>query len=187
MESSGESHRCSTLSWNRYFGFRIQISGFKEDIDPLFLSNSRNICQGVSMPFQSFEDMNVWQEARSLTKEIGVVCSSIHKRKDWVWTDQISKAALSIMANIAEGNDAQTNAEFIQFLGYAKRSATEVRSHLYYGLDREYFSLQTFEKLANAARSIAKQLAGLIAYLRKHSTTLRNDPAFAVWNLKFEI
>lgn len=72
------------------------------------------------------------------------------------------------MANIAEGCDAQTNPEFVQFLGYAKRSAAEVRSHLYHGLDEAYVSQSEFEEGSMRTKKIGAQLAKLIAYLQEH-------------------
>lgn len=71
-----------------------------------------------------------WQDARDLTRFVRLFCKKAVDTKDWGWADQISRASLSIMANIAEGCDATTNAEFVMFLGYAKRSRAEVRSHL---------------------------------------------------------
>ncbi len=76
------------------------------------------------------------------------------------------------MANIAEGNDAQTNPEFIQFLGYAKRSAAEVRSHLYYGLDEGYATQTEFHEASELTRKITAQIARLIQYLRNKDSTL---------------
>ena len=77
-----------------------------------------------------FEDMEVWQNARSLTKKI-YICSSNGKfSKDFGLRDQIRRASVSIMSNIAEGFERGSNKEFIQFLFIAKGSAGEVRSQL---------------------------------------------------------
>ena len=73
------------------------------------------------------------------------------------------------MANIAEGNDSTTNAEFMQFLGYAKRSDAEVRSHLYYGFDEGYLTSAEFEDASARTKKIGGQLAALIHYLSQHS------------------
>src|SRR3989344_7738828 len=98
------------------------------------------------MKFRSFEEIEAWKEARILVREVRGFSKRSIAKKDWTWADQISRAALSVMANIAEGNDSSTNPEFVMFLGYAKRSDAEVRSHLYYGLDEEYVSKDEFEK-----------------------------------------
>ncbi|MFH1444772.1 MAG: four helix bundle protein [Candidatus Peregrinibacteria bacterium] len=120
------------------------------------------------MGFQTFEDIEAWQEARKLSRVVRRLARHAAEKKDWAWADQISRAVLSVMANIAEGNDAQTNAEFVMFLGYAKRSAAEIRSHLYYGVDEKYLDQQEFEKAAESTKKIAAQLAKLIRYLRSH-------------------
>jgi four helix bundle protein len=121
------------------------------------------------MGFKTFEDIKVWQEARLLSVEIRNVCKRITHNHDWSWIDQISRATLSIMANIAEGNDADTNPQFIQFLSYAKRSSAEVRSHLYYGFDAGYISKNELEKFLVITKKIGAQLATLMRYLNQHS------------------
>ncbi len=103
---------------------------------------------------------------------IRIFCRRAQAKKDWWWIDQISSATTSIMANIAEGNDAQTNPEFIQFLGYAKRSAAEVRSHLYYGLDEGYANQKEFDEASELTKKITAQIARLIQYLRKKESAL---------------
>lgn len=128
------------------------------------------------MKFQSFEDIRAWQDARTLTNSIRRICLRIQHR-DYGWVDQISRAANSIMANIAEGNDAQSNAQFSLFLSYAKRSAAELRSHLYYGLDQQYLSKDEFSQMSVQSKKIVGQLVKLIQYLQKHSGEPRNVSA----------
>lgn len=70
------------------------------------------------------------------------------------------------MANIAEGCDTQTKPEFIMFLGYAKRSSAETRSHFYYGFDEGYLSDIEFSDAGNRTKKIGAQLAKLIQYLK---------------------
>ena len=126
------------------------------------------------MGFQAFEDIQAWQEARKLLGWIRIVSERPNVRRDWSWNDQIRRAILSIMSNIAEGNDAQTNAEFIQFLGYAKRSANEARSQLYYALDAGYISKDEWAVWMDVTKKIASQLHNLIRYLRLHQHDLRS-------------
>ena len=128
------------------------------------------------MKFRSFEEIEAWKEARILVREVRGFSKRSIAKKDWTWADQISRAALSVMANIAEGNDSSTNPEFVMFLGYAKRSDAEVRSHLYYGLDEEYVSKDEFEKSSERTKKIGAQLARLMAYLRNNSDDQRNHP-----------
>ncbi len=125
------------------------------------------------MSFKTFEEIEAWKEARELTRIVRKFSRVAIQKRDWSWADQISGAAASIMANIAEGNDSTTNAEFIQFLGYAKRSDAEVRSHLYYGFDEGYLSSIEFEDASARTKKIGGQLAKLIHYLSQHSSGRR--------------
>ncbi len=125
------------------------------------------------MAFGSFEEIEAWKDSRILLRQIRVYCKRAYAKRDWSWCDQITRSTNSIMANIAEGNDAQTDPEFVTFLGYAKRSAAEVRSHLYYGLDEGYISQEEFIASSTLARKIASQLYNLIKYLRTNSRSVR--------------
>lgn len=116
--------------------------------------------------FQSFEDMEVWQQSRTLIRAIRDICRRESARKDYAFVDQITRSARSIAASIAEGNDALTTREFIQYLGHAKRSSAEVRSHLYDALDEGYISKEEFDHLVVQAKSIAARIASLIRYLQ---------------------
>ncbi|MFA7681706.1 MAG: four helix bundle protein [Candidatus Peribacteraceae bacterium] len=117
--------------------------------------------------FHSFEDMDVWQKSRTLIREIRSVCKRDAVQRDFAFVDQITRASRSISANIAEGFEAMTNPEFIQFLGYAKRSAGEVRSHLHDAIDERYISEDEFRNLDLQAVDISKMLACLIRYLQR--------------------
>ncbi|MBM3227996.1 four helix bundle protein [Candidatus Peribacteria bacterium] len=116
--------------------------------------------------FHRFEEIGAWQEARKLANAIRVYRTRAVLRKDFGWEDQVGRSVLSIMANIAEGNDAKTNVEFINFLGYAKRSTAEVASHLYYGLDQGYVLPQEFTLAYESTRKIGAMIAKLVTYLR---------------------
>lgn len=87
------------------------------------------------MTVKCFEEINAWIEARKLTKRIYDITNETRFSKDFELKDQIRRAAVSIMANISEGFDSQSNEEFIRFLIYARRSSSEVQSHLYVALD----------------------------------------------------
>ncbi len=118
------------------------------------------------MKIERFEEIEAWKEARALTSELYSLVSSTSLGKDFVLRDQIQAAAVSIMANIAEGFDGRSNQEFIRFLGYAFRSATELQSHLYVTLDRQYLSQESFDALYERAAAIKKLINGFIRYLR---------------------
>lgn len=87
--------------------------------------------------------------------------------KDFGLRDQIRRAASSVMLNIAEGFDAGSDAKFVQFLGYARRSASETQAGLYTALDQKYISQNQFTIAYEKATICKKQINGLIAYLHK--------------------
>ncbi len=95
-------------------------------------------------PITRFEDINAWQEARELVKQIYSLTRRDPFIKDYGLRDQIQRAAISTMANIAEGFDCDSNAEFARFLGIARRSAVEVQSLLYASLDVGYITREEF-------------------------------------------
>ena len=116
--------------------------------------------------FQSFEEIEAWQESRKLLKAVRSICKRKSAQRDFGFIDQITRSARSVSRNIAEGNDALTSREFIQFLGIAKRSAAEVRSHLYDALDEEYITESEFSSLADHTKKICSMIAKLIHYLQ---------------------
>jgi four helix bundle protein len=92
-----------------------------------------------------FEDLIAWQEARTLVKWIYKITSDGTFSKDFGMQDQIQRAAVSVMTNIAEGFDCESSAEFARFLGIARRSTVEVQSLLYAALDVEYIKPDIFK------------------------------------------
>lgn len=123
--------------------------------------------------FQSFEEINAWQESRILIRSIRSICIKSNVKRDFAFIDQITRASRSISANIAEGFESITTPEFITFLSYAKRSAGEVRSHLYDALDANYISKEEFEQLAEQTKRIVKMIAKLIHYLQTLNPHIR--------------
>jgi len=117
--------------------------------------------------FQKFEDIEAWQRSRELTREVYTVSNANPFSKDFGLRDQIRKASVSIMSNIAEGFERGGTKEFVQFLSIAKGSCGEVRSQLYVALDQGYVSKKTFSALFAMATEISRMIAGLINYLRK--------------------
>lgn len=88
----------------------------------------------------------------------------------------MQRAAVSIMANIAEGFDSGSNREFIRFLGYALRSTTELQSHLYVALDQGYLDQQGFNALFDLTTGCKNLISGFIRYLRSHPKNLNVEP-----------
>jgi four helix bundle protein len=117
--------------------------------------------------FTRFEDMEAWRQARVLCREIYRVSGKGSFAKDFGLRDQIRRASVSIMSNIAEGFERSGTGEFIQFLAIAKGSAGEIRSQLYIALDQGYLDREEFARLSISASDTAKIIAGLMGYLRK--------------------
>ena len=92
------------------------------------------------MKIERFEDIEAWQLARELTRQVYRLTKKPLFEKDYGLKKQIQTAAGSVMHNIAEGFDAETNPEFVRFLRYAKRSCSEVQSQLYVALDEDYMA-----------------------------------------------
>ena len=120
------------------------------------------------MKIERFEDIEAWQLARELTRQVYCLTKKSGFAKDYGLKNQIQEAAGSSMHNIAEGFDAETNAEFIRFLRYAKRSCTEVQSELYVALDENYISLNEFNDAYEQARKTRAAIRGFINYLIKY-------------------
>jgi len=116
-----------------------------------------------------FEDILAWQKARELVREIYSVSGQGGFVRDFGLRDQIQRAAGSIMHNIAEGFEAGSDAEFIRFLGYARRSAAEVQSQLYIALDQGYINREQFHYLYDLAEQCKKLITGFIGYLKSSS------------------
>jgi four helix bundle protein len=113
-----------------------------------------------------FEDLDAWRIARELTREIYRVTSEGKFARDFGLRDQIRKASVSIMSNVAEGFERDGNREFCNFLSIGKGSAGEVRSQLYVALDQQYISQVEFEFLRRKASESGRVIAGLSTYLR---------------------
>ena len=117
---------------------------------------------------ERFEDIQAWQKARVLVKEVYSISNSGLFAKDFGLRDQIRRAAVSIMLNIAEGFARKTSREFIQFLVIAHGSAAEVQAALYVALDQEYISEPEFKVLYGLADETSKMILGFIGYLRNN-------------------
>jgi len=120
------------------------------------------------MRTKTFEDLKVWQDAREFVKSIYELTSSSKFAKDFGFKDQIQRAAISIMNNIAEGFERNNNKEFVIFLKYSKGSAGEIRSMLYVALDLDYIDESTFKKYYTSAINIITQISNFIKYLRNY-------------------
>ena len=115
---------------------------------------------------QTFEDIEAWQQARELTRKIYMISNQGAFSKDFGLRDQMRRASVSIMSNIAEGFERGGTGEFMQFLSTAKGSAGEIRAQLYVAVDQSYIDNHTFEELLVLTQRISRMISGLMSYLR---------------------
>ncbi len=122
----------------------------------------------MNKKIEKFEDIVAWQNARILTQDVYAL---FRLNKDFGFKDQIQRAAVSVMSNIAEGYERQSNKEFAQFLYIAKGSCAEIRSLLCIGKDLKYINEEQFIKLNSASLVISKLISGFITYIRKSAVS----------------
>ncbi|MGH9947738.1 MAG: four helix bundle protein [Pyrinomonadaceae bacterium] len=114
-----------------------------------------------------FEDLEAWKIAREVTRDIYSVSSNGRFSKDYGLCNQIRKASVSVMSNIAEGFERDGNKEFCNFLSIAKGSTGEVKSQLYVALDQNYITEPEFRMIYDRASKNGRVTAGLMNYLRQ--------------------
>jgi four helix bundle protein len=120
-----------------------------------------------TVKINKFEDIESWKKARRLTNEIYQTSASGGFVRDFGLKDQIRRASVSILSNIAEGFERGGDKEFSQFLAVAKGSCGEVRAQLYVALDQGYLSPELFDQLLNSATEVGQLLSGFIRYLKR--------------------
>ena len=114
---------------------------------------------------RGFENLRVWQQSRIFVNSIYDIMEEI---KDYGFRDQIQRAAVSIMNNIAEGAESGSDAKYVNFLQISRGSCSEVRSMLYLCLDRNIIDQDTFEKLKSESILISNHIYRLIESLKRH-------------------
>ena len=119
------------------------------------------------MKVRRFEDLIAWQRSRDLFKFVSQVTTQPPLSKNYPVKDQITRASLSVMANIAEGYDRGGDKEFIQFLYYSKGSCSELRSHLCAARDAGYLEQGDFEAAFELAEETSKILQGLVKSVKE--------------------
>lgn len=128
------------------------------------------------MKIKKFEDIEAWQAARELVKMIyRAVDSNDRFKGDFRLVNQIQAAAVSSMANIAEGFSRQSDREFIQYLYISKGSAAEVQSHIYVAMDQDFISKSDFDKIYDQADKVSRMDSNFIKYLRAQSSKKRGS------------
>jgi len=114
---------------------------------------------------EQFEDIDAWKKARELAQAIYEVTSVAEFARDFGLRDQIRRAAVSVMSNIAEGFERSEDKEFRQFLSLAKGSAGEVKAQLYVALDARFLSQEQFDQLYSLATETGRLIGGFMRYL----------------------
>ena len=128
------------------------------------------------MPSQrakSFEDLHIFQEARRLTKRIYALTNSGSLAKDFRLVDQMRRAAVSILSNIAEGFERQSNADFVRFLYMATGSCGELRAQAIVSLDEGHWPREIQVEIDDKSRKLSSGLSNFIAYLEKSEIARR--------------
>jgi four helix bundle protein len=116
-----------------------------------------------------FEDLAVWQRARRFTASVYAASLTGNFAKDFGLRDQIRRASISIMANVAEGFDRTRPRQFQQFLAIAKASCAEAQSHLYVAWDAGYLSAKDFETLLEEARRLGRAIGALRSAVARYA------------------
>jgi four helix bundle protein len=113
-----------------------------------------------------FEDIEAWKKARELVGNIYEITNNGRFLKDYGLRDQIRRAAISVMLNIAEGFARRTDKEFGQFLFIAHGSLAEIQSALYIALDQKYIDDGSCRQIYEQCDEVSRMLSGFITYLR---------------------
>jgi four helix bundle protein len=129
-----------------------------------------------------FEEIEGWKTARQLTNLIYKLTEQGAFAKDYGLKDQVRRASVSVMSNIAEGFESRTDVQFINYLGHAKASAGEVRSQLYIALDMSYISHGQFNEAHELADKVARQVNRFAAYLEYNPKDRRAREDFTEYN-----
>ena len=122
------------------------------------------------MKIERFEDIEGWQYARRVANQVYALAQKGNFARDFGLRDQVQRAAVSIMANISEGFDSGSKSDFLRFLTYARRSTSEVQSHLYVAKDQSYISAEEFDNIYAMCVQTKNLIGGFIRYLSNRST-----------------
>lgn len=126
---------------------------------------------------KAFEDLRVFQETRALVTQIYDLTRSGAFAKDYALVDQMCRAAVSILSNIAEGFERQTDSEFARSLFIAKGSCGELRAQTMVAYDQKYISTEDYENMCSQCRRISAGLFKLISYLQRSKAILEKPQA----------
>ncbi len=119
------------------------------------------------MKIKKFEDLESWKKARKLTNTVYAATAAGSFSRDFGLKNQIRRASISILSNIAEGFERGGDKEFLQFLAVAKGSCGEVRAQLYIAMDQGYLRQDLFDELSTNTAEIGRLISGMMKYLSK--------------------
>lgn len=123
---------------------------------------------------ERFEDLEIWQEARLISKVVSQLTERATFRNDFKLKNQIKGSSGSTMDNIAEGFERNGKGEFIQFLSIAKGSCGEVRSQSYRAYDYGYIKKEELDDLVNRCTILSRKILSLMSYLKKVTSMAQN-------------
>lgn len=145
-------------------------------------------CVYIMATIRRFEDLFVWKKSRVLVKEI---YKELKDCRDYGFKDQIQRASVSVMSNIAEGFERGTKNEFVNYLQIAKGSAGEVRAQLYIAVDVGYLNIEKFEYLKGLAEESSRLLASLVKKVKSSDyggmQYKKEKSVLLVWQDNFEL
>jgi len=124
---------------------------------------------------KSFEELPVWKDARKFANKIYNLTKKFPKEENYGLTSQITRAAVSIGSNIAEGFDRYSKKDFIKFLIIARGSISEIQNDLYIALDLKYINQNDFQETYALSKELGKQINGFIKYLRSYDKNNSKD------------
>jgi four helix bundle protein len=115
---------------------------------------------------ERFEDIEAWKLAREATDLVYKASAADRFARDFALVNQMRRASISILSNIAEGFERGGNKEFLQFLAIAKGSCGEVRAQLYVVLDQKYIDETTFQGISEVLQAASRTISGFMKYLQ---------------------
>lgn len=138
----------------------------EDDLDGLLAVQAASLQNAPGMTFRRFEEIEAWQTARKVAERIYDMTDRGAFARDYALRDQVRRAVISTMSNIAEGFSRRSEREFSQYLFVAKASAAELQSHFYIALDRGYVAEDEFNRIYDRLDHYSRQVSNLITYLR---------------------
>jgi len=127
------------------------------------------------MTIKSFEELPVWEDSRKFANKIYNLTKKFPNKENFGLTSQITRAAVSVGSNIAEGFDRFSKKDFVRFLIIARGSISEVQNDLYIALDLKYINKNDFVEIYALTKELGKQINGFIKYLRSYDKNNSKD------------